>query len=189
MAENQVSVEGERRRLPGFFFVIATQNPVEFRGTYPLPEAQMDRFALRSYLGYVQPEEEVAILSDQQNSHPLETIKPCCTVDDIEKLKTSVTRIRVSDELKRYIVDLTTATRTAVGVQLGAGPRASLALMKAAQAEALFSGSSFVLPEQIQEMAVSVMAHRITLDPQAGFAGADTRSLVEEVLEKVPVPV
>jgi len=188
MGEGQVSVEGVRRVLDGLFFVIATQNPVEFRGTYPLPEAQMDRFALQFQLGYVAAEEEVAVLSAQAKQHPLESIEPCATVADVLALRRAVTDVRISEELKRYIVDLVAATRTAKGVQLGASPRASLALMKAAQALALFDGLEFVTPEQVQEVAVPVIAHRVVIDPQARFGGLTAASVVEEILKQVPVP-
>jgi MoxR-like ATPase len=188
MGENQVSVEGERRPLPELFFVIATQNPVEFRGTYPLPEAQMDRFALQSHLGYVTPEEEVAILSDQAKQNPIEELRPCVNAADILQLRDAVTDVRLSEELKRYIVDLVGATRTWAGVQLGASPRASLALTKASQAIALFEGSEFVTPDHIQTMAVAVMAHRLSLEPQARFSGLTARMVVENILQKVPVP-
>jgi MoxR-like ATPase len=189
MGEGQVSVEGERRKLPELFFVIATQNPVEFRGTYPLPEAQMDRFALQFTLGYVEPAEEVAILSAQTEHHPLESLTPCISAGEVLGVKTAARHVRISEELKRYIVDLTNATRRAAGVQLGASPRASLALMKAAQALALFDGLDFVTPDQIQEIAVPVIAHRLALEPQARFAGASASNLVMEILKKVPVPV
>jgi MoxR-like ATPase len=188
MAEGQVSVEGERRALDGLFFVIATQNPVEFRGTYPLPEAQMDRFALQFTLGYVTAAEEVAILSAQAKQHPLDRIQAVVTKDEVVALKEAVTEVRLSEELKRYIVDVVGATREAEGVQLGASPRASLSLMKAAQALALFDGRDFVTPEHIQEIAVSVIAHRTVMDPQARFSGLTARGVVEEILKKTPVP-
>jgi MoxR-like ATPase len=188
MGENQVSVEGERRTLSELFFVIATQNPVEFRGTYPLPEAQMDRFAMQFTLGYVPPEEEVAILTAQEHNHPLEDLKPCSTLADVLALRRAVEGIRVSDELKRYAVDLVGATRAATGVQLGASPRASIALMKTAQALALFEGGDFVAPEQIQTLAVPVIAHRLVLEPQARFSGLTARGVVEEVIRKMRVP-
>jgi MoxR-like ATPase len=188
MGENQVSVEGERRTLSELFFVIATQNPVEFRGTYPLPEAQMDRFAMQFTLGYVPPEEEVAILTAQEHNHPLEDLKPCTTLADVLALRRAVEGIRISDELKRYAVDLVGATRGATGVQLGASPRASIALMKTAQALALFDGSDFVVPEQIQTLAVSVIAHRLVLEPQARFSGLTARGVVEDVIRKLRVP-
>ena len=134
MGEGQVSVEGDRRNLESLFFVIATQNPVEMRGTYPLPEAQMDRFALQFSLGYVSAAEEVAVLTAQEKAHPLDKAGSVVTKDDALALKRAVTEVRISEELKRYIVDLVSATRKAQGVSLGASPRASLALMKVAQA-------------------------------------------------------
>src|SRR6266568_2455912 len=158
MGESQVSVDGERRNLADLFFVIATQNPVEFRGTYPLPEAQMDRFAMQFSLGYVQPAEEVAVLTAQANRHPLDSLTSCVTLTDVLTLQRAVHDVRISEELRRYIVDLVGATRSANGVQLGASPRASLSLMKAAQALALFDGMEFVAPEQVQELAVPVIA-------------------------------
>src|ERR1017187_1424096 len=162
MGESQVSVDGERRDLAGLFFVMATQNPVEFRGTYPLPEAQMDRFAMQCALGYVQSADEVAILTAQEHNHPLSELKPCASLADVLGLKRAVQEVRISQELKRYAVDLVGGTRTVPGVQLGASPRASIALMKAAQALALFDGLDFVMPEQIQELAVRVIDRKST---------------------------
>ena len=188
MAEGQVTVDGERRSLPELFFVIATQNPVEFRGTYPLPEAQMDRFAAQLGLGYVPPEQEVAILSAHATTSPLERIGSVASLTEITALKVAVKNVRISEELKRYIVDLTNATRKAAGVQLGASPRASLSLMKAAQAVALFDGAEFVTPDHIQEMAAPVIAHRLALDPQARFSGVTTKGIVAELMKQIPVP-
>ncbi len=188
MGEAQVSVEGERRNLPELFFVIATENPVEFRGTYPLPEAQMDRFAMQFTLGYVSAEEEVAILTAQEHNHPLDKLKPAAALAEVIALKHAVENIRISAELKRYVVDLVAATRAAHGVQLGASPRASIALMKTAQAMALFDGFDFVTPEQIQKLAVPVIAHRLVLEPQARFSGITARGVVEETLKKLKVP-
>ena len=189
MAEGQVSIDGKIRPLEGLFFVIATQNPVESRGTYPLPEAQMDRFALRFSLGYVSPEEEVAILTDQGRSHPIDKIAPCVTREDVLVLTNHLKEIRISEELKRYMVDLVNATRSSGGVQLGASPRASLSLMKTAKALALFDGHEFVTPEHIQEIAVPVIAHRLVMDPQARFAGGTAEGVVADILKTVPVPV
>ena len=188
MGEAQVSVEGERRNLPELFFVIATQNPVEFRGTYPLPEAQMDRFAMQFTLGYVPPQEEVAILTAQEHNHPIDELKPVVSLAEVIALKRAVENIRISNEIKRYAVDLVAATRTASGVQLGASPRASIALMKIAQAEALFDNLEFVTPEQIQKLAVPVIAHRLVLEPQSRFSGVTARGVVEDILKKLPVP-
>ncbi len=188
MAEGQVSVEGTSYRLAELFFVIATQNPVEFRGTYPLPEAQMDRFAVQLSLGYVAPEDEVAILSAQEQRHPIDTLTACVSVDDVLAVRRRAFGVRMSDELKRYVVDVVRETRAATGVQLGASPRASLALMKAAQALALSEGREFVIPEDVREMAVPVIAHRMVAEPQARFAGVTTAGIVEEILAKVPPP-
>lgn len=189
MAEGQVSLDGVRRPLHAFFFVVATQNPIEFEGTYPLPEAQMDRFALRFSLGYVSPEDEVAILTDQVSSHPLEATQSCVSTDDIIRWQTAVRGVRVGDDIKRYMVDLVNATRAREGVQIGASPRASLALMRLAQALCYFDGQDFVSPEQIQEIAPAVMAHRLGMEPQARFAGLTAEHVVHGVLEDVAVPV
>jgi MoxR-like ATPase len=188
MAEGQVSVEGEARPLTDLFFVIATQNPVEFRGTYPLPEAQMDRFALQFSLGYVAAEDEVAILSAQEVRHPIDDLTSCVSVAEVQALRRRVKEVRIAEELKRYVVEIVRATRDVAGVELGASPRASLALMKAAQALALLDGREFVTPENVQEIAVPVIAHRTMLDPQARFSGATARGIVEDILNKTPVP-
>ncbi len=188
MGERQVSVEGHTYSLEELFFVIATQNPVEFRGTYPLPEAQMDRFAMQFSLGYVSTDDEIGILSAQEQRHPIEAITSCVSMNDVLTLRQRVKEIRVSPELRRYLVEIVRATRSAPGVQLGASPRASLSLTKAAQALALFDDLEFVTPEHIQELAVPVIAHRIMLDPQARFSGATARTIVEDVLKTIPVP-
>jgi MoxR-like ATPase len=188
MGENQVSIDGQCRPLPEVFFVIATQNPVEFRGTYPLPEAQMDRFALQSRLGYVSPEDEVAILSDQADSHPVDELRPCVNIQDMVRLREAVKAIRITHEIKRYIVDLVGATRSMPGVQLGASPRASLTLMKVAQAIALFEGRAFITPDDVQSIAAPVIAHRLLLDPQSRFSGLTAASIVDDVVKKVSVP-
>jgi MoxR-like ATPase len=148
----------------------------------------MDRFAMQFTLGYVQPVEEVAILTAQEKNHPLDDLNPCASLVDVLALKHAAQNIRMSDELKRYVVDLAGATRSASGVQLGASPRASIALMKAAQALALFDGLDFVTPEQIQELAVSVLAHRLVMEPQARFSGLTARGVVEDVVKKTNVP-
>ncbi len=188
MGESQVSMDGVSSKLPELFFVIATQNPVEFRGTYPLPEAQMDRFAMQFGLGYVQPAEEVAILTAQAEHHPLDDLNACVLLEEVLALRHAVRQVRVSDEVKRYAVDLVRATRHAPGVQLGASPRASLSLIAAAQAVALCDDQSYVSPEHVQELAVPVIAHRLALDPQARFSGATATSVVEEIVKTVAVP-
>jgi MoxR-like ATPase len=148
----------------------------------------MDRFAMQFALGYVAPAEEVAILTAQEHNHPLDELKPVATLADVITLKRAVEDVRISEELKRYAVDLVAATRAASGVQLGASPRASIALMKTAQALALFDGLDFVAPEQIQEPAVTVIAHRLVLEPQARFSGLTARGVIGDILKKLKVP-
>jgi len=188
MAEKQVSIDGSHCPLEDLFFVIATQNPVESQGTYPLPEAQMDRFSLQFSLGYVSMEEEVALLSNQTDRHPIEDVIACSTAEEILMVKKQVHAIHVSEELKQYIVQLVHATRSFPGLVLGAGPRASIFLMQTARALALFDGLDFVTPDHIQEIAVPVIAHRLVLDPQARFSGQTAQGFIEEILETVPVP-
>jgi len=189
MGEHQVSVDGQTYILPDLFFVIATQNPVESHGTYPLPEAQMDRFMIQFRPGYIPAEDEVAILSDQIKTHPIETITACIGVDEALALRQLAQDIRISPEIKRYIVDLAGETRRQKEVQVGASPRGSLSLMKVAQALALLDGSGFVTPDHVREMAVQVLAHRLVLDPQARFSGVNGQRIVERILQSVPAPM
>jgi len=189
MAESQVSIDGSIRPLERLFFVIATQNPIEFHGTYPLPEAQLDRFAMLFQLGYVDGEQEVEILSAQNERHPLESISAVVDIEEIIVIKKRVAGVRISEEMKHYIVNIIRGTRKAAGIVNGASPRASLALMKTAQALALFDGMEFVTPDHIQEIAIPVIAHRLMLDAQTRFSGTTARGIVEEILKAVPVPV
>ena len=188
MAEGQVSIEGRTTAMDDLFFVVATQNPVEFRGTFPLPEAQMDRFALCLSLGYVDADVEAEVLAAQEKGHPLAELKPVASRDDILALRARVREIRLADELRRYVVELVRRTRSLAQVQLGCGPRASIALAGAAKALALFDGEAFVHPEHIHELAVPVLAHRMVLDPQARFSGVTASGLVAGILREVPVP-
>ncbi|MDA1117079.1 MAG: AAA family ATPase [Proteobacteria bacterium] len=188
MAEGQVSVEGRTHVMDPLFFVVATQNPVEFRGTYPLPEAQMDRFALCLALGYVDADTEVAVLNAQDLGHPLESIGPVASREEVLALKDAARRVRVAEELKHYVVELVRRTRAAPQVLLGCGPRASIALTHTAKALALFDGEEYVRPEHLQELAVATLAHRMVLDPQARFAGVSAKTLVADILREVKVP-
>jgi MoxR-like ATPase len=188
MAEGQVSIDGERRPLSTAFFVVATQNPIEFRGTYPLPEAQMDRFAMQFRLGYPTPQEEASILSDHVLSAPIDSMEPCASLAEIEALRAAVRLVRVGEAVRRYAIDLVGATRAAEGVQLGGSVRASLTLVRMGQAMALFDGLDFLPPEPLQELAVPVIAHRLVLDPQAKFAGLMATAVVEEIVRRTPVP-
>ena len=188
MAEGQVSIEGHTHRLEQPFLVIATQNPVEFRGTYPLPEAQMDRFAVRLSFGYLALDDEVAMVAVQAHRSPLDALQACATLDDIVALRGQVAAVQIADELRYYAVEIVRATRNAPSVQLGAGPRASLALMRVAQALALFDGDGFVAPEHVHEAAVPVIGHRLVLDARARFSGVTKAGVVDQVLAAVPVP-
>ena len=188
MAEQQVSIDGRTRPIDALFFVVATQNPVEFRGTYPLPEAQMDRFAMRLSLGYVDADTEVSVLEAQDLGHPLATISAVATREDVLGLMASVRRVRLANELRHYIVEIVQKTRAAPQVLLGCGPRASLALAHLAKALALFDGGEFVRPEHVQELAETVLAHRLVLDPQAKFAGMSAASLVADIVREAKVP-
>ena len=189
MAEGQTTIEGRHYDLGELFFVVATQNPVEFRGTYPLPEAQMDRFAMQCDLGYLTVEEEVALLSEQQTSHPLENLTSVCSREDLLAIRKLARAVTITDEVRHYIVSLVSATRSADKVKLPASPRASLALMHTAQAMSLLNGRDFVTPEVIQSLAIPVIAHRLVLEPDAKFSGLTNANIVEQILADTPVPV
>ncbi len=189
MAEKQVSVDDKRHALDEVFFVVATQNPVESHGTYPLPEAQLDRFGMQFGLGYVSSELEIEMLDDQSLNHPLDNLKRCADHSDVLSIRDEIKTVTVSDALKRYIVDIVSATREAKGVKVGASFRASLTLMQVCQALAMFDKQNFVTPDHIQEMAEFVLAHRLLLDPQSRFSGRDGGSVVKEILQDIPVPV
>ncbi len=189
MAENQVSIERKIKALPSPFFVIATQNPVEFHGTYPLPEAQLDRFAMKFSLGYVSIEQEMSILNSQGDLHPLQSINACVDLNELTYLHQQVKRVGISDEIKHYIVSIVAATREHEEIKLGASPRASLTLMKCAQALSLIDGYDFVTPDAVNELAVPVIAHRLGLDAQSQFSGTDAASLIKQIVHTVPIPV
>jgi MoxR-like ATPase len=188
MAENQVSIERKIRKLPAPFFVIATQNPVEFHGTYPLPEAQLDRFAMKFSLGYVSTAQEVAMLNAQGQQHPLDSLSACISLAELRFLQQQVKQVRISEELKHYIVEIVATTRKVQAIKLGASPRASLTLMKTAQALALLDGFEFVTPDVIKELAVPVIAHRLSLDAQSKFSGVEATALVQKLVDEIPVP-
>ncbi len=189
MAEKQATIEGIRYDFTEMFFVIATQNPVEFRGTFPLPEAQMDRFAMQCSLGYVSLENEVSILTDQQSTHhPIDSLTPVVTMDEVMQFKVDIANVQISEELKNYIVHLVSATRDIPDVKLAASPRASLALMKVSQALSLIRGKDFVTPDVIQDCAKDVIAHRLILNSDAAYSGENGRSHVQQLLDDVPVP-
>lgn len=188
MAENQVTVEGQTRRLDSLFMVLATQNPVEFHGTFPLPEAQLDRFFMRIRMGYPEASEEIAILRAQNRRHPIEDIKPALNRDRILALQDRVAEVAVHDSVAEYIIALVRATRSHSDVELGASPRGSLALMKAAQAMALLSGREFVTPQLVKQVAAPVLSHRLILRQTTALAGKRGDDVIREVLQMVPTP-
>jgi MoxR-like ATPase len=188
MAENQVSIEGQSYTMDDLFFVIATQNPIELQGTYPLPEAQMDRFALRFKLGYVSAEDELKILDAQRSTHPLTALKPVVSQVDILDIRRAAQETLISTELKRYIIDLVGATRVHPDVAMGASPRAGIMLMKCCQALALIKGQDFVTPDLIQELAHPVIAHRLAVNGDAQFNGRGADQIVTDIVSNLPVP-
>jgi len=189
MAEMQVTVDGVRRTLPDPYFVIATQNPVESHGTYPLPEAQLDRFGVRLSLGYVSAEEEARMLGYSPSEHPVDALTPCATLDDLRAARAAASRVSVTDALRQYIVALVAGTRRRPEIRMGASPRGSITIFQLARALALVDGLDYVTPDHVQSIAVDVLAHRLALDPQAHYSGATAAELVREIVAAIPVPV
>lgn len=189
MAENQVTVDGQTRPLSELFMVIATQNPVEFHGTYPLPEAQLDRFFMRIGMGYPHEEDELRVMLMQRNTHPIDALQAVASLQQILELQRRVAEIPVEESVARYIAAVVRATREHADVDLGASPRGSIALMKAAQAVALIGGQGFVTPHHVKQVALPVLAHRLILKQEALLAGKDAAAVVRDVLNGVAVPV
>ncbi|UCM87384.1 AAA family ATPase [Streptomyces marincola] len=188
MEERQVSADGRTYPLPDPFMVIATQNPVEMEGTYPLPEAQRDRFMARVSVGYPSPEAELRMLESRDGLSPLDALRPAVGAHELVKLIESVREVHVSDAVRRYAVDITTATRTHPELRLGASPRATLHLVRAAKAAAALAGRGFVLPDDIQQLAVPVLAHRLLPGAQAQLNRHSTEQFVTEILRRTSVP-
>lgn len=188
MSEKQVTVEGQRRALPDPFFVVATQNPTEFHGTYPLPEAQLDRFAIRVSLGYPDRESEIDVLYSQNDRHPFETLEPVLTCAQIIAMQQQVTKVKVEPAVADYIVRIVGFTRGEPRLRLGISPRGSLSLYRASQARALIEGRDYVLVEDVKALAAAVLAHRIVLDTKAKYGGVRNEHIIEEAMEKTAVP-
>ncbi len=188
MEERQVTVDGVTHPLPQPFMVLATQNPIEYEGTFPLPEAQLDRFFLRLRLGYPSQRDELRILERQQLRHPIEDLTPVVDLQDLLAAQEAVKQVHVAPGLRRYIVEVTRRTRSAPGVYLGASPRGSLALFRAVQARAALEGRDYALPEDVQALAVPVLAHRLILSPQARLEGRTPEEVVRDLLAQVPTP-
>jgi len=188
MDENSVSVDGVTHTVPQPFFVLATQNPIEFDGTFPLPEGQLDRFLLRIHLGYPSFDDEVTIIERQQLNHPIDTLEPVITPEGILTAQQIVRQIHVDGLINRYIVALVDASRKHRDIELGASPRASLALSRTSQALAFLRGRDFVIPDDVKELAVPVMAHRIATSSDARIRGQSEINAITELLGAVPVP-
>jgi len=188
MEERQVTVDGETHILPKPFMVLATQNPIEYEGTFPLPEAQLDRFLLRLRLGYPSIADEIRVMDDQQLRHPLDLLKSVVKLKEIQQAIDEVKHIYVSPLIKKYIVELTTRTRQSADVYLGASPRGSLSLARAGQARAALMGRDHVLPDDIKALAVSVLAHRIIVSPAARLRDLSSDKIVQEIILATPVP-
>jgi MoxR-like ATPase len=188
MEERQVTVDGATHPLPRPFMVLATQNPIEYEGTFPLPEAQLDRFLLRVRLGYPAPADEIEILDRQQLHHPIETLKSVIKLDELLEAMDTIKRVFVSPPIKKYVVDIINHTRQHQDVYLGASPRGSLGLYRTGQALAALDGRDFVLPDDIQELAVPVLAHRVIVGPAARLRELSAERIVSEIVETLAVP-
>ncbi len=188
MSEGQVTIEGNTATLPNPFLVIATQNPVEYHGTYPLPEAQLDRFMVRFSLGYPDIESELDMLNSQTAGHPLETLAPVLPIESLAELKSEVKKVEFSEQLKRHLLEIVDRTRSDARLRLGSSPRGSLALYRAAQARAFLMDRRYVLPDDIRKLCVPVLGHRMILQTKAKYSGDTTASILQEILETVPVP-
>jgi MoxR-like ATPase len=189
MAEGQITVDGARYRLQRPFFMIATQNPVDHEGTFPLPEAQLDRFLIRLGLGYPNAAEEARMLERLQHGHPIEKLEPVTSADEIQGCQEAVRLVHVDAKVREYIVQIVRGTREHDAVRLGASPRASLALFRAAQALAAIQGYEFVLPDDVKEIAPVILGHRLILRPESRLRKATVGEVIGQVLDRVPVPV
>lgn len=189
MEEHQVTVDGKTHSLPHPFFVMATQNPIELEGTFPLPEAQLDRFLLRIRLGYPEQDEEIAILERFQEEDPLQGLSSVVTPSEISHLQKARRKIHVSRAVKEYMTSLVAATRTSPLLRLGASPRGSLGLMRSGQAFAALQGRNYVLPDDIKFLAVPVLAHRLILKEEERLRGTSREDVVNQILNQVSVPV
>ncbi len=189
MEERQVTVDGKTYALPAPFFVIATQNPIELEGTFPLPEAQLDRFLLKLKLGYPQREEEIEILNRFRQEDPLAALEPVVQPAAFVEMQQARQQIRISAPVAEYITDIVRATRDHTALQYGGSPRASIGLMRAAQGMAGLNGRSYVLPDDIKQLAVPVLSHRLILKEEERLRGTETAHVIEDILARLPVPV
>jgi MoxR-like ATPase len=188
MEERQMTVDGTTYALPVPFMVMATQNPIEYEGTFPLPEAQLDRFLMRIDLGYTSLKNEIRILEEQQLLHPIQELESVVNIDEILLAQETIKQIHVSEPVKRYIVEMVRETREHPEVYLGASPRGSLSLFKAGQAMAALDGRDYVLPDDIKKASTKCPAHRIVVSPAARLTDVSASKIVREILDTLPVP-
>ncbi len=188
MEERQVTVDGVTRKMARPFLVLATQNPIEYEGTFPLPEAQVDRFMMRIRLGYPGKQDEINVLSRQADHHPIEDVEQVVSLAELLAAQDAIKAVYVDDLVKEYIVDLVTATRNHADIYLGASPRGSLALFKTSRAWAALQGRDYVLPDDIKLLAEVTLAHRLIVSPSARIKNVDPRQIIEDILKSVPVP-
>jgi MoxR-like ATPase len=188
MEESQITVDGDTHMLPKPFVVLATENPIEYEGTFPLPEAQLDRFLVRLSLGYPGRASEIDILNRQQYSHPLEDLDQAVDISDLIEAQAAIKQVHVDTLIKEYIVDLVEATRRHDDIYLGASPRGSLALYNTTRAWAALQGRDYVIPDDVKDLAEPTLAHRMIVSPAARMKGIDSRAVVREILTVVPVP-
>ena len=188
MEERQVTVDGRTYPMPQPFLVMATQNPIEYEGTFPLPEAQLDRFVLRIRLGYVSKEDEKNILTAQQFKHPLIDLEQALTQEELIQLQGAVKQVYVDDAIKDYIISIIDATRNHPDVYLGSSPRGSLALYKTSQALSALSNRDYVIPDDVKALAEATLAHRLIISPAARMKNVDAGEVIEEILDSIPVP-
>ena len=189
MSERQASIEGKTHPLPSPFLVVATQNPIEFHGTYPLPEAQLDRFGMRINLGYPDPDREVDVLFSQFHHHPLDDVAPVLDAASVLGLQADVRAVKVERRIGRYLVDLADATRRHASLKMGCSPRGTLSLFRIVQARAYVSGRDYAIPEDAKAVALPALAHRLALETKAKYAGVVKEDVVRQILDRVPVGV
>jgi MoxR-like ATPase len=189
MGEGQVTVDGVTYSLPRPFLVLATQNPIEFEGTFPLPEAQMDRFLMRLSLGYPDYADEDAMMQMQQLAHPIDSLQQAVDGNDLPRLQQQVRQVYEGESVRSYILDLVHATRDHPALALGASPRGSLALFHTAQARAALSGRDFVIPDDVKHVAVACLAHRMMIEPESALGGETTAGVLQELLKQIEVPL
>jgi len=188
MEERQVTVDGVTHPMLQPFLVLATQNPIEYEGTFPLPEAQLDRFLLRIRLGYPSARDEVSILDSQQRRHPIDSLDRVVEVDELQQAQAAIREVYVDDLIKEYVVALVNATRNHPDIYLGASPRGSLALHRGGQARASLDGRDYVIPDDIKALALPALAHRLIVSPSARIKNVDAAAVINELLDTVPVP-